>query len=494
MTFGITDTGINLPTTADIKTSMSNRLRELIGDQINTESNGIAGSLIDAFSIELGDSFQMLNDTYFSQFPFSAEGVNLDNAVSYTNINRLGAAKSTVTGRIMGTLSTEVPIGFGASVTDDPDSSFLTVESGDIGAGIDEVQTITFSGVPTSGVFKLVHDENETADINYDDADSDVQTALNALASLSAVTVTGDFTEGFIVTFAGADGQKEQTILTITSNTLDDGAPVDVTVSETTKGYLPFIDLRMESVETGAIVANAGSLIVIDTPTAGVSDITNISSAVIGRSVESDPELRIRREENLQTTQNGTDAGIKNKILNVDNVLQSRVTSNRTDSEVDDVPGRSINAVVLGGADLDIAEAIESSRPCGIGTYGTTSVDVTDSEGEIVSISFSRPSEENIYFVIDIKENTDSSEGPLFPSDGVQQIKDQILEYSTGTSGIGEDVILNKFYTPINNVSGVIGIDIFLGTAPSPTGQDNLSIENNEIASFAESRITVNVT
>ena len=493
MTFGVTNTGINLPTIADIKTSMSNRVRELIGDQISTESNGIAGSLIDAFSIELGNSFQMLNDTYYSQFPFSAEGINLDNAVSYTNITRLGPAKSTVTGRIMGTLETIVPIGFSASVTDSPDSIFLTVESGTIGVGIDSIQTIEFSAFPTNGVFTLTHSGNETSDINYNDTSFDIETSLNALASLSGVIVTGDFSTGFTITFSGSDGQKDQALLIVSLNTLSDGSDISITVTETKKGYLPYVDIRMQSQENGPIVANSGSLLVIDTPTAGISDITNLSNAVIGRYSESDVELRIRREETLQTTQNGTDIGIKNKILNVDNVLQSKVTSNRTDTVINGVPGRSIEAIILGGDDVPIAEAIESARPCGISTFGSTSIDVADQEGQVVTINFSRPTEANIYFEINITENIDPTEGPLFPTDGIQQIKDQIISYATTISGIGEDVILNKFYTPINNVAGVIGIDIFLGTITPPTQQSNISIANNEIASFSESRITVNV-
>ncbi len=493
MTFGITNTGPNLPNTQDLRSQAVAKAQELFGDQINTESNSPLGNIIDIDVLTANEIYEKLLDVYNSQYPDTATGTSLDNACAYTGITRLGAAKSTVTARIFGDLTTVVPVDFGASVVDDPTSAFVTVESGTITTGINEVQTITFSGTPTSGVFRLNHEGNQTVDIAFDNINTDVQTALNNLASLSAVTVTGDYTNGFVVTFAGADGDQDQPLLTVTNNSLDDGAPVTVSVAETTKGYAPFVDLRMNSVNTGAISANAGTLTVIDTPTAGVTSVTNLSNAVLGRAVESDVALRQRRQLNLQTTQNGTDAGIRNKILNVDNVLQAKVSSNRTGSTVNGVPAHNIFAVVLGGSDNNIAVGIESARPCGIDTFGSTTVTVQDSEGEDVDISFSRPTQQDIHFVIDIVQNTNANEGSLFPADGADQIKNKIIEF-TQNFLIGQDVIQNQFYTPINEVAGIIGIEVYLGTTPAPGGQANISIANDEIAAFSSARITVNVT
>jgi len=492
MTYGVTATGFARPTITEIKEDRIARYRELFGPQINTESNSPLGGIIDVEAIKESEIWDAMEDEYNSQYAQKAEGVSLDNAAQNTGLVRLGAAKSTVTGRISADIGTTVPVGFRASVTGDSTAIFETVQSGTVTTGIDEVQTVTFSSVPTSGVFKLVHETNETVDINWDDTNTEIQTALNNLASLSAVTVTGNYTDGFVVTFTGADGDQEQPLLTTADNTLSDGAAVNVTVTETTKGYLPFVDLSMVATVTGPVVANAGSLTVIDTPTAGVNSITNLSNAVQGRDQETDVEFKLRRINNLQTTQNGTDAGIRNKILNVENVLAARVWSNRQSITVDGVPANNIQAVVLGGTDSDIASAILDSQPCGINTFGTTTVQKVDSQGETLDISFSRPSEIDIYFVINITENTDISEGPLFPTDGAQQIKDKIITYVSNFT-IGKDVITNQFYTPINEVAGVIGIEVLVGTAPAPTLEDNISISNTQIASFSDARITVNV-
>ena len=77
-----------------------------------------------------------------------------------------------------------------------------------------EVQTITFSAVPSGGMYTLSHDSNITGNISYDSDAATVQTALRALSSLSEVTVSGNTSVGFTVTFAGEDGYQTQPQLT----------------------------------------------------------------------------------------------------------------------------------------------------------------------------------------------------------------------------------------------------------------------------------------
>ena len=115
----------------------------------------------------------------------------------------------------------------------DPDSIAVY---GPADAGVDEQQTITFSSVPTSGTFLLSLRGQLTASLPYNAAAIDVENALNALTFLSEVTVTGDMTTGFIVTFAGKDGKRNQPLLVSTSNLLNGVNSVSITVTETLAG------------------------------------------------------------------------------------------------------------------------------------------------------------------------------------------------------------------------------------------------------------------
>lgn len=93
-------------------------------------------------------------------------------------------------------------------------------------------QTITFLEVPTSGSFKLSYGGEDSASIDWDDTASDVQTALRALTGLSDVTVTGDFENGFVVTFENVPPVAP--LLEQKENTLEASAtPVTITITET---------------------------------------------------------------------------------------------------------------------------------------------------------------------------------------------------------------------------------------------------------------------
>lgn len=78
-------------------------------------------------------------------------------------------------------------------------------------------QQIVFVGAVASGTYKLTYNGNECAMLAYTDNSAAVQTALRALAGLSAVTVTGTFAGGFIVTMTGVDVPSK---ISVTSNLL----------------------------------------------------------------------------------------------------------------------------------------------------------------------------------------------------------------------------------------------------------------------------------
>ena len=109
---------------------------------------------------------------------------------------------------------------------------------------VDEIQNIAFSAVPDSGDWSLTFDGQTTATLAFNDNAAAVQVALNNLSNLSAVTVSGDYTAGFDITFAGADGSIDQPMIVEASNTLLLVAtPVTTTITESVKGVAP-VDTR----------------------------------------------------------------------------------------------------------------------------------------------------------------------------------------------------------------------------------------------------------
>lgn len=100
-----------------------------------------------------------------------------------------------------------------------------------------EVQTLAFSGIAASGDFKLNFGGDVTAQIDWDDTASEIQTKVRTLAGLEGAIVTGSIAAQLVtVTMWGYLG--EAALMTVTDNDLNTSAPaaVTVTVAELTSG------------------------------------------------------------------------------------------------------------------------------------------------------------------------------------------------------------------------------------------------------------------
>ncbi|MCP3944605.1 MAG: hypothetical protein GY710_24440 [Desulfobacteraceae bacterium] len=346
--------------------------------------------------------------------------------------------------------------------------------------------------MPTSGTFKLKFGLNTTNIFDKNSKNTDIQTELNLLDNLSAVLVSGDYTNGFTITFTGDDGEKDQPLLEIADNSLSDGSPIIITASEQTKGFLSHVDIEMIAQNTGPISANSGSLTIIETPVSGIESLTNLEDASSGRDLESDSDYKLRRLELLQRSGVATIEGIRNKLLGVEDVIQAIIIENPLlTTDINGRPGKSFESIVLGGEDQAIANTIFESKPAGIESHGTILKTVVDSQGISHAIKLSRPTEKDIFLIVTIVPNNNPAEGDTYPTNGDILIKTAILEFVNDFK-IGQDVIVSQFFTPINTVTGIHGIQIFVGLNPSPTLSDNIAISPTEIARFDSVRITVN--
>jgi uncharacterized phage protein gp47/JayE len=176
-------------------------------------------------------------------------------------------------------------------------------------------------------------------------------------------------------------------------------------------------------------------------------------------------------------------------VTNVDQALVIENVGLTTDAG--GRPGKSFESVVQGGLDTPIAQSVFDAKAAGIQAFGDTTIAVVDSQGFSHDIGFSRPTAIEIWMIVNITKRTDASEGPVYPADGDAQVEAKVLEFAADLQ-IGNDVVVNQFYTPINEVDGVIGIQILVGFSSPPVASANLAIAADEIAVFDAARITVN--
>ena len=261
-----------------------------------------------------------------------------------------------------------------------------------------------------------------------------------------------------------------------------------------------------ESEASGAIQAPSGTLTAIETPVTGFQAATNFLDATLGQETESDDEARVRRQETLSTGSGHTAAIIAQIQRRVKGIQTVRAYENYTDNpDSEGRPPHSVEVLVEGGADADVAAQVWAMRAAGIQPFGNinadgsvdpdgdgTGITIKDSNGADQVVHFSRP--EKKYAFIQAVKTLYSEED--FPEDGDDAIAQALLAFGL-TVGIGKDFLIQRFIGPAVNIPGVgsVALQIAVSNDPddgSPTyGTSNISIGSRQILVFDSSRISV---
>lgn len=253
-----------------------------------------------------------------------------------------------------------------------------------------------------------------------------------------------------------------------------------VTIGDSEQARIPVI------ADIAGAVGNApkNSVVEIDTPIVGVSEVTNPEPISGGIDEETDEELKARY--NLSRSSGGSPSanGIRAELLGSEGVRLATIVEN-LELEMNDgkITGRNFEPYVSGGSDEDIANAIFKRRAAGIEVIGETVVDVTSDSGQVVPIGFTRMEEEEIYIELEVKTNN------LFPSDGNKRIVTSIIEYIGGMDedgnvyvGLQTDKDVD-FTTIIGLVYEVGGVDSVTSLKMGTDKEDLKSFESVEITS-----------
>lgn len=314
---------------------------------------------------------------------------------------------------------------------------------------------------------------------------------LSALVQLNGIS-RRDGTKSVVLVVAGG---TPTTVIPIGSMVRNDDGDLLVAIVGGTISGAGTAAVFFEAVEEGPVVVDAGSINEIVTPVAGWDTVTVNTTGVLGTLEETDTALRRRREISTENGATSVIAALYGALRAIDGVLDVNVVENKTlSTDGLGVPGKSFMAVVDGGTDADVAEAVWDKHPMGIASHGATTETVTDSEGVSQDVKFQRPADIDIYVEMTIVA------GPDFPADGDDLIKQAIVDFAAGnlsghTShrfGIGDDVEYSRLYTAINSVPGHTVSVLTIGTAPSPVGTANIAITGAQVSRWDTSDIVVN--
>lgn len=474
MSFGITPQGFNIKRLTDIKQSIEERVVDLLGP-LDQSASSLLGNYNSVISESLSNLWEALEDVYYSQYPNSAEGVSLDNVVIINRLRRLQSDESEVTALLCGEEGTLIPALTQVSVvqTDEIFETEIdkTITESEVLQARVVVQNVVNSFLYQIGIDSTFYEYTSDSSATEQEILDGLVIAINASSQVEAVL--------------------DETTIVVTA--IDRVTTFWIQTSTNLLFEQLCTPVNAMAINKGPITVPIGTLTqIVSSPIIGFDGVNNLTEGIRGRDVETDAELRIRREDSIQIQGAATLGAILSRLLQeVEGVSSVIVLENPYDViDGDGRPPHSFEVIVDGGEQVLIAQKILEVKAVGIQTHGDITEIIDDSQGIPKEIKFSRPVTKYAHFRIDLTLSAEEE----FPIDGETQIKTNIVQLGE-TFTIGDDFILKKFYEPVFRPGGVADADIEIAITDNPLDvptyqTTNISIDFNEILNFSEDRIS----
>lgn len=452
--YGITRTGVKIKRFDTIMGEINADQSEGFGVQVGSNPRSFLNVLNTSYADKIAELWELGAEIYHSLSPMSAEGAALDNAVQFGGNSR-EKARSTYY-PIHCECTEGITLGVDTLIESDtnPAIKFLSAEA-------KEISRSSFNKAKVK-VVSLRPGEAYTVALNgtlfsyTPQANDDPEALLEGLAAL----ITADENKAFT-----ASVDAENAFLVIEAVNVESENTMLLTDNLTTHSVTAIINFASE--ETGEITLPNGAITKIVTAPTGFLSCTNLCGYIAGRLLETDVELRQSYMSKIFNRSTRMTDSIRSAILtNCQGVSAVKVYENRTNA-VDDAgrPPHSVEAVVDGGSNSDIAEQILATVTGGITTYGSVSVAVPGEDDDSIEICFNRPAYVYLWFKVTLTIGKASS----VPANYAELVETAIVE-AMDAIGTGEDVIPQQFLKDIYaQVPGISYIDISVYSTYSAT-------------------------
>ncbi len=238
-------------------------------------------------------------------------------------------------------------------------------------------------------------------------------------------------------------------------------------------------DLKSETL--GALTLPAQTELTIETLFLGWRSAQSNQAAEVEEEEETDAELRGRFFiSRAKAAQNSVD-GMIVKLLQLADVRQAVCLENDSNiPNADDVPAHSLNIIVEGGSDTEIAQVIFENKTAGTGLRGEVQCQIRDNKDMARTIRFDRPAVVACAVYLEVRRNAH------FTAVDVDAIKAAIAQTPFS---IGEAVLLSRLYSPINTVQGFWVETLRIGRQGETLTASNIEFGVREMARFASADI-----
>lgn len=440
--YGVTRNGFVRKRLDEIKNDVYARLKEGWGYDITINPQSFLNVLVTGFSDEVAKLWEEAENTYYAMYTMSAEGGNLDNAMQFGGITRERDSRTTYMIACTAPDDTIVPYGVLIKSATNPEKMFRCTNTQVIGR--ENFRKIEIRPYMESGidVFYITLNRNTWQYVRQpEDNALDIIRAFAGMIEEAGMSVNADLEKGCLII---------EDIYKQTSNTL--AISNNLLIESVTSNIL------FESMEYGPVIIADGLIREMVTLDTGIRELKNDIAPVPGRFEADDIEARQTFVKRCATRSKTMLESITAEIYNsVDNVLS--VAGYENDTEYTDKEGRppkSVEIIVDGGDDGEIANIIYRKKTDGIRAYGNIIMDVSDMFGNIHKIGFSRPD----YLYVWLRVVITGKDGKAMAPNYIELTQESILEDSKNLQ-VGDTVYLQTFLANIySRVVSVSMVDI----------------------------------
>ncbi|MGP9557223.1 baseplate J/gp47 family protein [Psychrobacter sp. AOP7-A1-24] len=325
------------------------------------------------------------------------------------------------------------------------------------------------------GIFsEAIGDLDELAELVWQSFDPDLASgaSLSRIAKISGI----ERSQGsYSIAELTLTGKPQALIPQGSVVTNENGSLKFFTVDDVKIGLTGTATINAIPENMGPVSAPADTLTSIRTPIYGWDSVTNVNPASMGKNRETDQQLRLRRRDSVNKGNRNMIEALWAALSDLDGVADVAVIENNTNVNNNiGMPPHSIQAVVKGGDDKQIARTIWTSKTGGTEVVGSAVASITDLAGNIQDIKFTRPS------IVEVRVKVNITPRAGWSHKTAIQIRNAIFEFINSENRIGESLVPGTLFTPLMIIGGFSINKIFLARKGFQYAEETIDIGFSE--------------
>lgn len=393
--FGVTDQGFVLKRMDTILEEIHADLTEGFGVDTRLAGTSFLNTLVTTFGGKIAELWEVGQDSYYAKYPATAIGVNLDNAVQYGGIRRTASKRTCYPLHCTGDDGAYIREKAIVATNTIPEVRLYSADEFQITRDSFNAVDIKVAAVESGGVYSVSINGDQYSHMNESGSEGDI------LEGLSKVITNADYT----VTFVASEN-----ILRIEDTMKSRANALVLSDNLTTSSVTTIANFFTQ--EFGKITLPYKIVTKLVNNITGFNAVTNLLEPTYGRLQEKDIELRQSYIAKSALRSNTMIDSIVAELLNNVADVESASGYENCDDVVDarGLPPHSVEIIVEGGDNNEIAEAILRRKAGGIQTHGSITVNVPGKYGDSIPIHFNRP--EYLYTWLKVILHGDSGKLP----------------------------------------------------------------------------------